>query len=63
MCGYDFRFLNVDGSLSMFFRMQCVDDDHADRTARELAPVGCARYEIWSDKGCTAESAILRTVA
>ena len=62
MRGYDFRFLNIDGSLSLFFRMQCADDDHANRTAQELAPAGCARYEIWSETERTAEAAILRTV-
>ena len=63
MRSYDFRFLNPDGSPSLFYNAQCADDEQARRTAENMTPVGCSRYEIWLESERVVEAPIFRPAA
>ena len=63
MRSYDVRFLKSDGSLSLFFQAECVNDEQAKRTALDLAPPGCTRYEIWSVSECVIENPVAQSAS
>ena len=63
MRSYDFRFLNSDGSPSLLYNAQCVNDEQAKRTAEDMTPAGCARYEIWLESERVAEAPVSRPAA
>lgn len=63
MRSYDFRFLNPDGSPSLFYNALCASDEQAKRIAQDMTPAGCSRYEIWLDTERVLEAPVSRPTA
>ena len=52
MTGYQFRLMHDDGSLAMIYVTDCLNDDHARRTANDLLVRDFDKVEVWRDFEC-----------
>jgi hypothetical protein len=52
---YEIRFLKADGTVSLMFVTNCVDDEHARETAVRMMRPEFARFEVWRGQTCAAK--------